>query len=225
MAFKHISSSEEIRNNERKHTRTFSDSFGLYQEDNYGKKFFRGNEEEEYKNKMIKDGYVLRFEHIDLKNLSTRIQWIKYATSENMKHVKTFDDFLFESLDTKTITVGKQLLSKVKSIFEDDEEDNKKKGEYYFHSEKTDEDNHETSTDKAEKIRVGKRLKTTGFGNNYWLWSIMLDPDAATFVINHGLIGSSADSAEGERKKLGKIEEWLDEQGFVTNFEEVKKLL
>lgn len=78
MAYKYISSKEEFnKKDKRKHTRIFTDSFGLYQEDNYENKFFTDKKEQKYRKDMIDDGYEIRFEYLNLEDLSTRIQWIK----------------------------------------------------------------------------------------------------------------------------------------------------
>jgi hypothetical protein len=78
MSYKHISS-EKVKNKQGKirHIRKFSDSYGFYQEDNYENNFFTDKKEEKYREKMFNDGYVIRFEYLNLSNLSTRIQWIK----------------------------------------------------------------------------------------------------------------------------------------------------
>jgi hypothetical protein len=80
MSYKHISSKEEFnREKKRRHTRIFTDSFGVYQEDNYENKFFTNKKEQKYREKMIEDGYEIRFEYLNLKDFSTRVQWIKYS--------------------------------------------------------------------------------------------------------------------------------------------------
>jgi len=80
MSYIHISSKEEKnKKGKTRHTRIFSDSYGLYQEDNYENKFFTDKQEDKYREKMINNGYEVRFEYLNLSDFSTRIQWIKYT--------------------------------------------------------------------------------------------------------------------------------------------------
>jgi hypothetical protein len=80
MSYKHISSKVVFnKNGKRKHARIFTDGYGVYQEDNYENKFYTNISEEKYRKNMINSGYEIRFEYLNLKDYSTRIQWIKWS--------------------------------------------------------------------------------------------------------------------------------------------------